>query len=213
MIKLGETNEKLLKENRDLRIQMANSNLLYPHHGIIDQVYDYFEARAINYTYRRPVNYLTLDKGKKDQIEPGMSVINRQGVIGQVKAVSRNFATVTSLLHRDLLLSCLIQSTKTLCTVQWEGHDPKHASLKYVPRHIQIQAGDTVFTSGFNAAYPKGIVVGVVNKADLEDNNVFYDAEISLSVDFSGIDYVYVIKNTRKAEQDSLENITTTNKR
>ncbi len=205
---LQKVNNELLEENKQLRIQIANSNLLHANHDTINTTYDFYEAKVINNTYRRSMNYLTLDRGSKDGLEPGMAVINQSGVVGQVKATTPNFATVISLLHRNLLISSEIKRTQTLCTVQWDGAEPKGAALKFVPRHIPVQIGDTVVTSGYNAVFPDGIMVGIISELNLADNDVFYEAKIDLAVDFSSIDYVYVIKNEMKAEQDSLESVT-----
>ena len=38
-----------------------------------------------------------------------------------------------------------------------------------------------------------------------EDNDVFYEAKIDLSVDFSSVSYVFVIENILIQEQDSLQ--------
>jgi rod shape-determining protein MreC len=207
---LRKVNNQLLEENRQLRIQLANSNLLHAHHDTMSIAYDFHKAKVINNNYRRSMNYITLDRGRQAGIEPGMAVINQTGVVGQVKSTSDHYSTVISLLHRNLLLSSEIKRTHTLCTVQWDGGDPNNASLKFVPRHIPVEIGDSVVTSGFNAVFPDGIMVGVISELNLADNDVFYEAKIDLAVDFSSIDYVYVIENKMKSEQDSIETITVT---
>ena len=151
------------------------------------------------------MNYMTLDAGMNQGIQPGMGVISGAGVVGQVKSASGNFATVTSLLHRNLMISSSISRTKTLCTVQWDGISPLQADLKYVPRHIPIQVGDSITTSGFNSIFPDHIMIGTIASIELEDNDVFYDAKIDLSVDFSSINFVFVVENLLIEEQDSLE--------
>lgn len=207
---LQEINDRLILENRLLREQVANMSLQHITLDSAEAKYKLYRANVINNTYQRAMNYLTLDVGIRDSIAPGMGVISGDGVIGQVKSVSENFATVTSLLHRNLLISSEILRTGTLCTVQWDGGDPTAASLKYVPRHVPVKVGDTVVTSGYNAVFPEDILVGIVNEINLEENDVFYDASIKLAVDFTSIKYVYLIENKLQAEQDSLETITET---
>lgn len=202
---LKTINDQLIRENLLLREQLANVSL-----GLVEidssvRKYNLFKAKVINNTFQRSMNYLTLDVGSKDQVFPGMGVIGGEGVVGQVKSVSGNFATVTSLLHRNLMISSSVKRTRTLCTVQWDGNSPLEASLKYIPRHIPITIGDTIVTSGFNAVFPENIPIGTISEYQLEDNDVFYEAKISLAVDFSSLEYVYLVQNVMKAEQDSLE--------
>lgn len=205
--KLKEISQRLVDENLLLRSQLARVNRgnLYINKDTSESRYTLFDAKVINNSFRRSMNYLTLDVGKEDGVEPGMGVLSGLGVVGQVKSVSRHFATVTSLLHRNLMISSSVQRTNTLCTVQWDGVSPMVADLKYIPRHIQLQKGDTVITSGYNAVFPEGVMIGTISDFSLEANDVFYSARVKLAVDFSSLHYVYLIKNSMKVEQDSLQ--------
>lgn len=202
---LREINKQLVDENLLLREQLANSALASVELDTVSAKYTLRKAKVINNTFRRSMNYMTLDAGTNDGVRPGMGVISGFGVVGQVKSASDNFATVTSLLHRNLLVSSAIQRTQTLCSVQWDGLSPLEAELKYIPRHIGIQKGDSVVTSGYNSIFPAGIMIGIISSFELDDNDVFYSAKIKLAVDFSSLDFVYLVENEMKVEQDSLE--------
>lgn len=203
---LQQVNEKLVKENLLLRKQIANSNMARTSVDTVSfENYNLIEAKVINNTFRRSMNYLTLSAGKNDGIIPGMGVISGEGVVGQVKSVSDNFATVTSLLHRNLMVSSTIKRTNTLGTIQWDGVSHLEADLKFIPRHIVLQVGDSVVTSGYNTVFPEGVMVGTISAFSLDPDDVFYDAKIRLSVDFSSLRYVYLVKNLMKEEQDSLQ--------
>ena len=164
-------------------------------------------ARVINNEFRKPENYLTLDKGSLSQIERGMAVISREGAVGIIKSVSSHFSTVASILNRKLMTSSQLNKTNTLCTVQWNLESPLVADVKYIPRHINIGIGDTVSTSGYNAVFPAEIMLGTIVSYQLPDESPFYDAKIKLSSDLSSIDAVYVIRNPLKGELDSLQTV------
>lgn len=174
----------------------------------IEERFNFFKAKVINNTFRRSMNYITIDMGLKDSIAPGMGVITSAGVVGQVKSVSNHFATITSLLHRDLLVSGAVKRTKTLCSAQWELEGPTEISIKFIPRHVPVKEGDTIITSGYNAVFPEGIMIGTIKSLNLAENDVFYDAKAELSVDFSSLSYVYIVRNNLRQEQDSLQTIT-----
>jgi rod shape-determining protein MreC len=162
-------------------------------------------GRVINNSIRRTNNYLTLDAGSQDGVKPGMGVISPNGVVGRVKTVSKHYATVTSLLHSQMLISAKIKKDNTFGTIKWTGGDYRTALLDYIPLHVKPEPGDTVMTSGFNTVFPEGIMIGTISEVERELDKSFYTIRVQLSVDFAQLSYVYVVENPRRPEQDSLE--------
>lgn len=205
--RLDKVNAQLMKENALLENQLRK--LSTNKGAYIDTVsqFQVIGAKVINSTFDRNLNFLTIKAGRKDSIQAGMGVISAFGVVGQVKSVSENFATVYSLLHPNLLVSSKVKRTDTKCTVQWNQEDYSHASLKYVPRHINLNVGDSIMTSGFNSVFPENIAIGIVEDFSLDEHMTFYDAKIKLSTDFTSLYHVFVIKDLLKQEKDSLEQL------
>jgi rod shape-determining protein MreC len=135
-----------------------------------------------------------------------MAVVSAQGIVGKVKSVSDNFSVVTSLLNIDVLTSVQLKRTSHFATARWNGLNPDYLELLYLPRHVQPIKGDTVVTSGYNAVYPEGLMVGIVDDVKLKDEALFYDITLKLSQDFRTLTYLAVIKSNLKPEIDSLEN-------
>ena len=214
--RLGSQNEDLARENAFLREIIAESvrkkSFQMPPVRSIDssasRPYDYLAARVIDNSVLRINNYLTIDKGSGDGVEPGMGVISSWGIVGKVKASSGNYATVYSLLHSDMLVSSVILRNHVICTTTWNGENPYFAELLYVPRHIVILKGDTVTTSGYNSIFPEGIPIGIVDSFWINENETFYHIKVKLSTDFRTLSYVYVIRNRFRNERDSLEQAT-----
>jgi rod shape-determining protein MreC len=210
--RLKEVNEELAAENaalkKSLEIYHQSGSLPTPFKetrpSIINQ-YNFKMARVINNSTRRANNFLTINKGLKDGIKPGMGVVGSRGVIGSVKVCSENFSTVTSLLHSEIMISSQIKKSNAFGQVKWGGKNPKQANMLYVPKHIKVQKGDTVVTSGFNAVYPEGFMVGIVQEAKLYSKEIYWEIVIDLATDFNRISYVYVIENKLRKELDSLE--------
>ncbi len=78
-------------------------------------------------------------------------------------------------------------------------------ALHYIPLHVKVFKGDTVITSGYNALFPEGIMIGRVMSVKKEPDKSFFTVKVRLAVDFTKLGFVYVIKNERQAERDSLE--------
>lgn len=205
--KLAEINRQLLEENTRLKDSILSRPYIYTGYDSIQTGYKATKARVINNSYQRSMNFMTLDVGREEGVHPGMGVISGKGVIGQVKSVSNNFSTVISLLHRNLLVSSMIKRTNTICTVTWDGNSPIEAEVRYIPKHIDLNVGDTVVTSDYNSVFPPDILIGIVSEIELKEEDVYYEATISLSTDFTSLTYAYVISNDFKSEKDSLESL------
>ena len=209
---LGEVNQQLASENARLKMELRQiSQSMYPldrsrldDRKYLNQ-YDFIPAKVINNSTRRFTNFITIDRGEQDGIQPDMAVINSDGVIGKVKTVSRRFSVITSILHTDMRISSKISRTGDLCTTQWDGTDPYIASLSYVPRHVKPMIGDTIVTSGYNAIFPEGIPIGVIRDIQLQDNSPWYDIDLQLAADLNEVSYVYLVRNQLREEKDSLE--------
>ncbi|MBF9251749.1 rod shape-determining protein MreC [Pontibacter sp. 172403-2] len=162
-------------------------------------------GRVINNSVRRTNNYLTLSIGTADGVQPGMGVIASNGVVGRVKTVSEHYATVTSLLHSQMLLSAKIKRDNTFGTIKWPGGDYRTAQLEYIPLHVNPVKGDTIVTSGFNTVFPEGVMVGTISSVKKESDKSFYTIRVKLSVDFAQLSYVYVVENPHQDERIKLE--------
>ncbi len=204
---LKRVNEQLLDENIALRKKLLQEEILSksPHNIVINERYDLIPAKVINNSIATTKNYLTLDKGAIHGITPGMGVMCREGIVGRVKAVSEHFSTVISFLHTDILVSAKLNQSGVMGTVQWQGHDPFCAQILYVPRHVAIEPGEAVVTSGYNSTFFEGILIGHIKRVILRKEAPFYDIELNLSTDFSRLRYVYVVKDALKQEQNALE--------
>lgn len=217
--RLTSINNTLARENAELRKELMR----FRTQGISDSTavldttfyaatdsshtapYILHAGRVINNSVRRMNNYLTLSIGAADGVKPGMGVISSNGVVGRVKTVSANYATVTSVLHSQMLISAKIKKDNTFGTLKWTGGNYRTALLDYIPLHINPAKGDTVVTSGFNTVFPEGIMVGTISSVEKEQDKSFYTIKVRLAVDFAQLSYVYVVESTTMQERDDLE--------
>ncbi|WP_139924621.1 rod shape-determining protein MreC [Hymenobacter sp. DG01] len=170
-----------------------------------DPDYPLIPARVVSSTLRRVDNYLTLNVGTADGVKEGMGVVSAAGVVGRVKVASEHYTTITSVLHSKTRISARIQRDGTIGTIRWLGEDPTHVLLDEVPRQNQLLRGDTVVTSGYNAVFPEGVLIGTVDSFVREPDKNFWTVRVKLAVDFSRLVYVYLVTSRPKAERDTLE--------
>ncbi|MDR7128852.1 rod shape-determining protein MreC [Algoriphagus sp. 4150] len=206
---LAEANEMLLSENAMLLEHFKNINAIPDSVSIeldsaFEAQFNFKGARIISNSLRFAQNHITLNKGSKDGVKPGMGVFNEQGVIGRVKSVSKHYSVAISLLNTEMNLSSKIKSNESFGTIKWDGKDSQKTKLLYVPRHVTASPGDTVITTGYSAVFPEGIIVGFIESIDQSGDPNYLDIVINLSTDFSKVHYVYLVENTQLDELDSL---------
>ncbi len=105
-------------------------------------------------------------------------------------------------------ISAKLASSGVMGTVRWLSHNPRQVNLLYIPRHLKVELGDQVVTSGYNATFYEGIMIGKVSQVKLDESAMFYEILVDLNMDLSTLQHVYVIKNQLSQEQDSLERTT-----
>lgn len=203
---LVNQNAKLKEDLRRLKIDQFNdASPLLPQ-------YNYIAAKVINNSVFRNKNYLTINKGTKDGIAIGMGVVSGNGVIGKVKACSEDYATVTSLLNSDIQVASRIKKNNIICTTKWDMLDYREADLLEIGRHVDLKVNDTIITSGFSQVYPESYPIGKVKSVNLNKSSSFLKAKIIFFTDFSSLSYVYVIKNKKQNQLDSLQGTTVIDK-
>jgi rod shape-determining protein MreC len=210
-INLRATNDALSRENAALKTLLpdvfyVDSALKHVNRDtILKQEYTYVTAKVINNSVNRRNNYLTLNKGSIQGIQPEMGVICSDGIVGIVKDVSEHYSSVISFLHKDSRISARLGKTGYLGSMVWEGYDETHGKLNDIAKHVKVVKGDTVYTASFSTIFPEGIVVGVVESVNSSGGNNFQDILVRLSTPFGKLSYVYVIGNLLKGEQKALE--------
>lgn len=208
---LAKANDILSQENAFYRSQMKDAFVLntgtfkLKEDTIRKRKYSYLAASVINNSVNKQKNFLTLDKGSIHGVKPDMGVIGPNGVVGIVKYVSENYASVISVLNTDVKISTKIKKNQFFGTLVWEGTDDNHALLNEIPIHAKIDVGDTLISSGYSTIFPEGILIGFIEKFSNEQGGNFYEIEVRLASEFRNLSHVYIINNLTKAEQKLLE--------
>lgn len=172
--------------------------------------FDFIIATAINNSVVRPYNYITIDKGSADGIAPEMGVMDQNGVVGVVNAVSPHYARVISMLNPNFRLSCKLRGSDAFGSLVWDGKDPRTAILEELPKHTRFTKGDTIVTSGYSAMFPEGIPVGIIQGSTRGEDDNFFTLRIKLLTDFTTLSDVRVISNLNIVEIRSVETDLTT---
>lgn len=224
---LGDVNDQLIAENAELKTRVSAMQQLQGRSGDFYKVdstfakrFEFTVAKVVNNTVNYTNNYLTLDKGRLDGIEPGDGVLCPQGVVGSVMSCSDHFSRVYSVLHSRQNVSSEIRNKalrdkndKALGIAKWATLNPRIIDLTTIDRFKPIKQGDSVVTSEQNVVYPAGTMIGRVRKMSVKQDDAFFNIEVELSTDFQNLSYVYIVKNRLKKEQEELEKTTLEDKK
>lgn len=132
-----------------------------------------------------------VNKGSADGVRKGMAVLNPQGVVGQVVAVTGRTAKVLLLTDANSGVDVLIQRTRARGIVS--GSLDNGTVLKYVKRSEDVQPGDRLVTSGMDGVFPKGMMVGAVIKVQKQNLGLFQSIEVLPAVRFDRLEEVLVV--------------------
>jgi rod shape-determining protein MreC len=198
----------LAKENERLNQLLHNSNLNDSSslNLPIDRNanYKFSNANIIRNSYTNSNNFLLINKGLNDSIKEDFGVISSLGVIGIVDHVSKNYATVISILNSKSRISAKLKKTNHFGSLTWNGKSPNLIQLTDVEKIAPVAVGDTIVTSGRSSIFPKDIPVGVIVNSALDATENFHEIDIKLFNDMTNLEHVYIIENTNREEIKTL---------
>ena len=210
---LKSQNDQLVQENNYLKSLLYNTNdstlknLNFEPTKITytDTLYSVTTARVINNSYNKPNNYLTINKGTNQKIEPDMGVVNSLGLVGIVEKTSNNYATVQSILNIKSAINAKVKNSNHFGSLTWNAKNVGYAQLIDVPRLAHIRKGDTIVTGGRSDIFPENIPIGRIEKAYLDTETNNYTIDVRLFNDMTNLGNVYIINNLDKVEINALE--------
>ena len=210
---LKSQNEELALENAQLKSMLFNSKdtTAMP---MIDTVRgvnktDIIVAKVIHNSYNLHENYLTIKPGSASGIRPDMGVVNSSGIVGIVDKVSKNYATVISILNIKSQINAKIKKSNHFGSLIWDGKNTGFVQLIDVPRLAAIRKGDTVVTGGQSVIFPGNINIGVIDKIYTDNQTNYYTLNVRLFNDMTNLGHVYIIKSKDREEIINLESQST----
>ena len=198
--------ERQLDQLRRLYAEATKDTTLSERKGLefLSQ-YQLIPAKVVDNSIHKLENLITIDKGRKDGVEPDMGVACGNGVVGVVYLVSDHYAVVISALNAaSSSISCSIRNRGYFGYLHWYGGDPSVAYVEDVPRHAKFKLGEWMVTSGFSSIFPSGVQVGKIEQAYNSSDGLSYKLKVRLSTDFGNLRDVVVISDKSIAERAAL---------
>lgn len=182
--------EALEAENRRLR---TLTQLDVPTHS---QRVLVAEVTKINTdTFRQTI---TINRGTHDGTYVGQPVLDEHGVVGQISGTSLFQSTV--LLVTDVSHALLVRNVRTDDRYLAHGNG-QGLTLRFVPRHNDLDPGDILLTSGLDDTYPEQHLVGRVAQITAQPGRDFLEADVQAEAQLHRNQEVLLVWHRNPAEE------------
>lgn len=135
---------------------------------------------------------ITVDRGHRDGVRRDMAVLAPAGVVGRViDEPAAHAAKVQLLVDRSAAAGAVLERTGAGGVVMGTDGDPP-LRMEYVNNLADVQVGDLVTTSGLDGIYPRGFVIGRVDRVE-RGSGLYREIRVRPRVDVSALDAVLIL--------------------
>lgn len=159
--------------------------------------YDVIPANVVSRSQSYWDNIITIDRGEKHGIEKNMAVINHEGLVGRVFAVSSYGAKVLLITNSNAVYgvaSQILDKDDSFGVIDKYNPEYSYLEMSMIKPDISIEKGDLVITSGLGGLYPKGIVIGTVDAAKKTGVGLTQSIYIVPAANIHNLNEVLVVK-------------------
>ncbi len=137
---------------------------------------------------------VVINKGARDGVQVAQTVIDENGILGQVINVYPNTSRVLLISDEQQSVAVTVKRTGQRAIVTGVGL-PTSLSLNYVFKTSDVRVGDTLISSGLGGRIPAGYRVGTIaHIADTQADN-FKSIEVTPAANFVDNAYVLVLQD------------------
>lgn len=148
-------------------------------------------ARVIAGSPAPGADIITIDRGADDGVLVDMAVLGHLGVVGRVLRTTASAAQVQLLIGRNAAAGAVTGASLATGIVQGGAGNPP-LELQYVDVLQDVRVGEMVYTSGKDGIFPRGFLIGTVERA-VKGSGVYSDLAVRPAVDFTRLDVVLVV--------------------
>jgi len=133
---------------------------------------------------------LTIDRGTLDGLKRDMPVATAGGIVGRVISVGPNFAMVQVITDKHAGVGAMLQSSRAMGEIR--GLDNDRCELKNISTSEKVEVGESVVTTGLDRIYPKGLLVGTVERIEADPNAPWHKIVVKPAAPVDRIEHVLV---------------------
>jgi rod shape-determining protein MreC len=195
-VELKERNQQLTEELNAVRERVAELEQLRAERALpplvqFRQIAGNVIARDTSLWFRR----LVIDRGSIDGVKRDMPVVATGGVVGRVIAVGPNFSMIQVITDKHAGLGAMLQGSRAMGELRGEvsGTDSNYLELRNISSTENVQPGESVVTTGLDRIYPKGLLVGTVERVEENPNAPWHTIIIKPAAQVDRVEHVLVL--------------------
>ena len=198
-----QDNERLRIEVERLKIISQKYNQMQDENNKLRELLEFRQRSEFKVTPARVVkrvagtwwNTMIIDKGALDGIGVDSPVITSMGLVGKTGKLAPHMTEVILLTDEMCRVSSRIEGSLEQGIISGEraGLDVRpDLRLRNLSRNALIDVGAKVYSSGEGGVFPANLLLGRVKR--FENKDISGEAIVEPAVDFSTLDYVFVIE-------------------
>ncbi|MDN3442395.1 rod shape-determining protein MreC [Psychrobacter sp. APC 3279] len=137
---------------------------------------------------------VVLNKGEQDGVQVGQTVIDEDGVLGQIINVYPNTSRLLLITDEQQSVAITVKRTGQRAIVTGQGI-PSSLSLNYVFKTSDVRVGDELVSSGLGGRIPAGYRVGRIAHVKDEQTDNFRTIEVTPAANFIDNAYVLILQD------------------
>jgi rod shape-determining protein MreC len=134
---------------------------------------------------------LTIDRGTLDGVKRDMPVATAGGIVGRVISVGPNFAMVQVITDKHAGVGAMLQASRAMGEIR--GLDNDRCELKNISTSEKVEVGESVVTTGLDRIYPKGLLVGTVERIEADPNAPWHKIVVKPAAPVDRVEHVLVL--------------------
>jgi len=139
---------------------------------------------------------IRINSGTRDGVVDASAVITSEGLVGKTIEVSRRISEVLLISDTKNKVSAQISRSGAYGILEGTGTPLDGRALcrmSFINKNASVRVGDEVMTSGLGGVYPQGLVIGYVERVQMNDAGLYQSADVIPKVDISVLHYVFVV--------------------
>jgi len=196
---LARDNARLERENADLRQRLAadaetrsDNELLRRQLGLdVAGAPRRVGAEVVLFSPDSYRQFVTINKGSKSSVAPGMAVMSEGVLIGSIVDVQASTARIMLVTDPEFKIAAKDQDTGASGILR--GQLGNGLVLDEIGQTETVKPGDSVTTAGLGGQVPPGLLIGSVQSVNTRANVVFQSAQVETESRVGKLRFVDVV--------------------
>jgi len=191
----------LILENQQLREHFLENQRLKELLDFKQQFeYTLLPAKTIGRDPSSWFKTILVNRGTSAGVTRGSGVISPQGVVGTVIDTALHSSKVLLISDQNSTVDIIVKRSRVRGIL--EGQDETVCRVNYIVKKEDVLPGDEIITSGLNAVFPGGILIGSVVETSNNPDGFFKHVAVAPAVDFSKLNEVLIVMKTQTGTGD-----------